>query len=381
MPLGAAMRTTLTPAAVAFDRATVVGAASLAERRPVTLAPHATAIALLLDAALAVIFWSATRALRHGGQRWLVRAIASLGLVLVPLAVLHHLNLVAALDALWPAVRRDLRPWGPFVSRNDFAGWLLVATGLTLGYLVARLEAHHHDGEPLDPERAFDRTGTRLAASMCVMVGGVMASLSRSGALGIAIGVAVFFAIGAPRLSPARRRSLAFVVVALLAAGGIFANVGALSTRVGLSMSEGLTGRWSIWSQTMPVVCDFWTAGVGVGAYARAMTLYQTSTRLITIAHADNELLQLAAEGGVLVGVPALAVLIAFVSLVRRRIRADRTRMFWVRAGAASGLAAIAAQNLVEMTLRVPATALLVVVAAAVAVHERVPPAAPHDGR
>jgi len=101
------------------------------------------------------------------------------------------------------------------------------------------------------------------------------------------------------------------------------------------------------------------------------MELYQTSTRLITIAHADSEPLQIAAEGGLLVGLPVAALLVAFVATAIRRLRADRTHMYWIRAGAISGLTAIAAQNLVEMTVRVPATGLLAVVLAAIAVHER----------
>jgi len=371
VPLSPGLRDAVTPAAATFERATIVGGGRVAAAKPITLQPLATAIALVLDAAMALVFWSTLRALRHGGQRWLVRTIATIGLVLAPLAVVHHLAIVPALDGLWPVIRRDLRPWGPFVSRNDFAGWMVLAAALTLGYLVARLEAHHHDGESLDVDRAFDSTGTRLAAALCVMFGGVMLSLSRSGALGVVVGLAVLFLVGRSRLAPNRRRGLAVLVVGLVVAGALFANVSALSARLQMAMSEGMTGRWSIWTQTWPVVEDFWRVGTGVGAYARAMTLYQTSIRLITIAHADNELLQIAAEGGLLVGVPVALLLVALTMTIAKRLREDRTRMFWMRAGAASGLAAIAAQNMVEMTLRVPATGLLAVVVAAIAVHER----------
>ena len=121
------------------------------------------------------------------------------------------------------------------------------------------------------------------------------------------------------------------------------------------------------------MVTDFWRTGTGVGAFALVMTRYQTSTRLITIAHADCEPLQMAAEGGLLVGVPLLLLAATFVACAARHLRADRTNMFWVRAGAVSGLAAVAAQNLVEMTLRVPATGLLAVTLAAIAVHDREP--------
>jgi O-antigen ligase len=257
------------------------------------------------------------------------------------------------------------------MNRNDFAGWMALALALTLGYLMAHLEAHHRRDEALDPDRAFDATGTRLAAALCVMSGGVMLSLSRSGLIGIVAGLALFVVVGRRQLGSRRRTTVAGILVALIAAGALFANLGAISSRFGGVLSEGLAGRASVWTQTWPVVRDFFPVGAGVGAYARVMTLYQTSTPYITIAHADNELLQIAAEGGVLVGLPVLLMLVAFVRLTARRLREDRTRVFWIRAGAASGLAAIAVQNLFEMTLRVPAIGLLVVVLAAIAVHER----------
>ena len=51
--------------------------------------------------------------------------------------------------------------------------------------------------------------------------------------------------------------------------------------------------------------------------------------------------------------------LVAGAWLVAKRLREDRTPIFWLRAGAAAGMVALAAQNMVEMTLRMPANAVL----------------------
>ena len=47
------------------------------------------------------------------------------------------------------------------------------------------------------------------------------------------------------------------------------------------------------------MVSDFWITGVGVGAYERAMTVYQRQPHVFYFNHAHNEYLQLLAEGGV----------------------------------------------------------------------------------
>jgi hypothetical protein len=47
---------------------------------------------------------------------------------------------------------------------------------------------------------------------------------------------------------------------------------------------------------------------------------------------------------------------------------------YWIRFGAATGLAAIAIQSAVEFSLQMPGNAVLFVVLCAIALHERVPP-------
>ena len=92
------------------------------------------------------------------------------------------------------------------------------------------------------------------------------------------------------------------------------------------------------------------------------------SEQLFNQAH--NKYLQIASEGGLLVGIPALCALILFVFLTVRSLKRDGTARFWMRAGAASGLVAVAVQGVWETGLRMPANGILFAVCAALAVHE-----------
>jgi O-antigen ligase len=270
-------------------------------------------------------------------------------------------------------------PFTPFVNRNDFAGWLLTATPAVLGYAIARIQSRRHAGDPIDPEDAFDNTSMVLGLSIVAMTAGLLASLSRSGLAGLLAALALFLAGARGRMSGRWLRWTALALAATLLLGLLYTNAGALGNRLGGVVSEGFVGRFDIWRQTWPMVTDFWPAGSGVGTYQKVMVLYQTSSRLFTISHADNEYLQILAEGGALLAVPAAVAIIAGALAIRRRLVADGTAISWVRLGAACGLFGLSVQNLFEMTLRVPATAALAAVLAAIALHGD-PTAIAHPG-
>jgi O-antigen ligase len=120
------------------------------------------------------------------------------------------------------------------------------------------------------------------------------------------------------------------------------------------------------------MVRDFAATGVGVGAYERAMLVYQQGNRLLFFNHAHNEFLQLVAEGGVLMGIATTAVLVSAAKTAVSNLRADRSPVFWVRAGAACGMLGITCQSLWDTPLRMPANAVLFALVAAVALHKKV---------
>jgi len=369
LPVPSGLRGRLSPAAVAYDRAMRVGADAAADR-PLSIDPAATLLALAVVAAVVVLFWTARTIFQHGSVRATTLAIASIGLVLSPLAILQHLIPLPVIDQAWGVTVRGLRPYGPFVNRNDFAGWLIMALPLTIGYAVARMQSRHQPGESFEPEAAVDSRAISLGIAVCLMLAGLLFSQSRSGLLG-AVAALVYFAWRSRRRLTAKRAAWALVVLGIsLGVAATFADVDALSVRLQSSISEGLVGRLSIWHQTVPVVRDFWLVGSGAATYQSVMVPYQTMSRLFYISHADNELLQIVAEGGLLLGLPVMLTLVGGVQLVARRLREDRTAIFWLRVGAAAGMVAFFTQNMVEMTLRVPANAVLFAILAAIAVHE-----------
>jgi O-antigen ligase len=158
---------------------------------------------------------------------------------------------------------------------------------------------------------------------------------------------------------------------AIVVIGGIaWADIPALGARVAGAQS-GLANRLTIWRETVPIVRDFWLTGTGAGTYQRAMFAYQQSSRAVYFNQAHNHYLQVAAEGGAILLVAFLAAAAAFVRTARRSLMHDDSGLFWIRAGAGCGLAAVALQSLWETGLVMPANAALAAVLAALVVHGR----------
>ena len=158
----------------------------------------------------------------------------------------------------------------------------------------------------------------------------------------------------------------AVVVVCGLA----WADIPALRARVAGAPS-GVANRLTIWRETMPIVRDFWLTGTGAGTYQQAMFVYQRSSRAVYLNQAHNHYLQVAAEGGVLLAGAVILALAAFLRAARARLTGDRSGLFWIRAGAACGLGAVALQSVWETGLVMPANSALAALLAAIVVFER----------
>jgi putative inorganic carbon (hco3(-)) transporter len=371
VPLPPALRLTLSPHAGGVDSALWLDAPSnpfAGPPRPVSIDVGATRLALLLAAAIALFFWAARTVLGHGGIRVVARGIAWTGLALAVVALLQHATAPKLLYWYWPTIFGG--PFGPYLNRSDFSMWLILAIPVTVGYLLARIESTQRAGAGFSLAMIADPTSIWLAGSVAFMSAALLTAMSRSGLTGAAVGLAGFVWLSRRRTGHRDRALLLAGVTVVLAVAVTYANIGALADRVGETIAGGIGGRRVIWSDTWPMVRDFWLTGIGAGAYQRGMLVYQEHLRgHFYFNHAHNEYLQIAAEGGVLLAIPAAVAVLAGIRQIAHRLRRDDTSIFWIRVGAASGMLAAGVQSLWETGLRMPANAALFALLAAIALH------------
>lgn len=391
VPLPATLVEQVSPAALSFYRSYHLAWPTVADVLPRTLAlsiePSTTVYSLAVTAATILLFWTCRQAFANGGTRQMIRSIAWIGLAVSLFAIVQRATSEGALIYWWWKPQQiGSDPLGPFVNRNHYTTWILLALPACAGYVVARAQARENSERHFDQLAGLtDRIDTRLV--WLLTAGGLMAltlfmSTSRSALIAVAAELVVGTMLARGRLN--RRGFWWFILFAVVIAFVIamWANLGAIAVRLDKTISEGEVGRSVIWRETLPMARDFRLVGTGLGTYEVAMLAYQRSFRQMAFNQAHNHYLQLFAEGGILLSVPAVIVVVAFLRLARRRLTQDLSTYYWIRAGALTGLVGVAVQSIWESGFRMPANALLGAVLAAVAVHlvhYQAPPGAPRN--
>jgi O-antigen ligase len=356
---------------------------------PISIDPSGSVAATALFAGAVLLFAVARRIFCRGGVRTTARLVAGIGLVLSAVALAQNATAHGLIYWRWAPADVGPEPFGPFVNRNHFATWTMMAVPLAVGYLIAHTLTHHRPDRAADWRsrlvEALDGRAAVLIAGAVLMIAATAACLSRSGLVGLSAAIVCGALLARRRGARARAvssRLTAFLAVLAVAAGtAVMTQVGpgALGARFGAAPGA-VAYRLTIWHDTLAVLRDFWLTGTGLGTFPTVMILYQRSNPGLLFNQAHNHYLQLAAEGGLLVGLPVFAALVCFVRAAWRSIDADRSSIFWLRAGAASGLVGVAVQSVWETGLTAPANAALAAVLAAIVVHVPAPrPARPRS--
>jgi len=159
---------------------------------------------------------------------------------------------------------------------------------------------------------------------------------------------------------------VAFVVVLSVA----WIGTSTISERFSSANWTELNERRGAWGDAIAIAAQYPRTGTGFNTYGVATLFYQHYDLEQHYAQAHNDYLQLAAEGGLLLAIPAAACIVLFAASVRRRFKQETSvSTYWIRVGAVTGLCAIALQETVEFSLQMPGNAFLFVVLGAIALH------------
>src|SRR5262249_43147788 len=110
---------------------------------PISIDPGRTGAALVVTAAAFVFFAVARRVFATGGVRIAVRGVSIIGMILPAIALAQDAPRHGLMYWRWNPLDEGPPPFGPFVNRNHFGTWAVIAVPMCLGYLAAHTAAHH----------------------------------------------------------------------------------------------------------------------------------------------------------------------------------------------------------------------------------------------
>jgi O-antigen ligase len=343
-----------------YDSASLL---SLSEWRPVSVNPADTARGFAFLAGMSLLYGAVFREFRdETWRRRLAGTVVATGSIMTIAALVQAASPhPTTIYGLWKP-RWDWGVFGPYVSRNHFAGYLAMAIPLAIGFTMEAALSLRRDWSRRISRRwvalggpAGNAVLRRLAAAT-VLVVGLFASHSRGGLLAFAVSaLAILFAL--PR---ARGAALVFLVAIVLVGVGVI-DLGI--TRKGFADRGVKSSRTEMWRDALRMYPDFPLLGAGFNAFGTSYTGYQSVARYQWYGEAHNEYLQALLDTGT---VGALLVVALVVRLLRSALRA--AAMSPLDAGLLGALLACCAHNLVDFNWQIPANAATFAAIAGVAV-------------
>jgi O-antigen ligase len=254
----------------------------------------------------------------------------------------------------------DWGVFGPYTTKNLFAGYMLMAVALGMGFCLEALDELRRAWRRRR-KRAWlalgDAEGNaflRWVSISMVLVSGLLATGSRGGLLGLGTLLAALVA------TARRRRSTTLAVAGLATLGIVW--IGLAAQRNGF-ISRGSSMRVDIWTDSVAMVPDHPLFGAGFNAFGTSYPPRQRVWRTLWIGTTHNDYLQVLIDTGIAGFVPFVAMLVV---LVRRGFASARNGP--VHAGVFAGLAGVMAHNIVDYNWQLAANAATFVALAALAV-------------
>src|SRR5437879_608393 len=283
-----------------------IGISSVAFVRSVSLDPYSTRFILIQVTAL-LIYFSASLVFIDTPKRLrlLVRTITIFGFFL---AIFGLTQSFTTSKVYWIRELPQSQPFGPFINRHHFAGYMELALALPLGLLFSgSLESYKR------PLYAFAATLMGVSLIMTNSRGGIIALAAEILFLVIIAGPSA----GRDEEDKRKKRLTSLMIRAVLAAGlvvilffGAIAIGGADSfTRLlgTVNTADPTTGRSHFWSVTLDVIKAYPMTGSGLGSFGAIYPRFDTRNGYFRLEQAHNDYLQTLSDAGIVGGILGLS--------------------------------------------------------------------------
>jgi O-antigen ligase len=332
--------------------------------------PQATRATLVQLAGL-LVYFAATLAFVDSPRRLklVARLVVIFGFLLAIYGLMQHF--LNPRTIFWVREPKQAEPFGPYINRHHFAGYMELVLAMPLGLMFAgavareRILLYAFASAMMAISLVMTNSRGGLISMVCeIMFLAAVSSLVRGRRRG---GEALS---GGERLRAAAVRiGLGFAMVVAVFVGVLyFGGEGAISRMLGtVNSADPTTGRAHFWSGTLQIIRDHPWLGTGLGSFGSVYTRYDTGNGTYRLEQAHNDYLQIFSDAGVVGGLLGLVfVVLLFRAALKRLQSYDRFRR-GVVLGALAGCTGVLVHSFFDFTLHTTANALLFLVLAALA--------------
>jgi O-antigen ligase len=311
--------------------------------------PYLTRAMLLKVTAYLIVLFLATQAFRERRDLYrLAWFLMAFSFAVSLLAIIQHFTSTS--EIYWMrelGTRGD--PFGPYVNRNHFAGFVELTAPVGLGLLAFR-----------GVKRDLFPIATLLSI---VPISALILSASRGGIIGLGLEIVVLVLLARSRRAWKGQRATIVAIVALVALGSV-AWVGtnrALERFSGTNLHEVTLGRRGSMSRgAAHIFRDHLIKGCGLGTLVSVFPAYENAYDGRVIDHVHNDYIEGLAETGILGGICGAVFLWTLYREGRENFTAEQGHLSrGLHAGAIMAVSGLLLHSFVDFNLQIPANALL----------------------
>jgi O-antigen ligase len=313
-----------------------------------TAYPFLTRVELLKLAAYFIVFFLSAQAFRtRADLTALAWCVILFCFAVSVLTIIQHFT--SGQTIYWVEQVNGSEPYGPYVNRNHFAGF--VELTLPMGLALMAFRGVRRDVLPL------------MTLFTIVPLSALVLSGSRGGLIGFAFEICILGWM--MRRRGALRRGRAAVAGAVVIAALFFVSwVGAsraIQRLAALKSPEVSLGRRiSMARSAAHIFFDHPLKGCGLGTMVAVFPLYETDYDGRIVEHVHNDYLEGLAETGALGGFCGLAFLWLLFGQARKHLEAEQGHFsLGLHVGALMAVGGLLVHSFVDFNLQLPANALL----------------------
>ncbi|MDY6856656.1 MAG: O-antigen ligase family protein [Thermodesulfobacteriota bacterium] len=258
-------------------------------------------------------------------------------------------------------------PFGPYVNKNHFAGYMVMVIPLAIGFLISPSRIDNFEfGRSRYYLTDFESQISRnilLVFMVIIMIAALFLTLSRGGIMSFLLSMVFLTSLSLSSRRSKKKGTLFLIIIFTFSSLFlIWLGIDPIIDRLSTLKNTDKIGhqRLSVYRDTTQIIGDFPLLGTGLGTFKDIYPSYRTTESTLTFNHAHNDYLEILSDTGLLGGILIIGALLVILVIITKRL-ANRRNPFVVSItlGGITGIVAMLFHSIADFNMHIPANATM----------------------